>query len=91
MTKGFGLTTNEYKAIDLTVVADARGYFVDVYGNTVTLTNDNGISITVEVINDKYVVKRIDRDISYKHIHATMNGIATAFNMLLNESNKQYE
>ena len=91
MAKGFGLTTNEYKAIDLTIVAHAKGYDVDMNGNVVTITNDNGISITVEVANDKYIVKRIDKDISYNYINATLKGIAKAFELKLNQLNKQYE
>ena len=91
MDHGFGQSINELKAIELCMVAHAKGYGTQSNSNVIKLTNHFDMELTIEVINNKYLVKRNDKHIGYKSIEATVKGIDTAFNMLLNESNKQYD
>lgn len=91
MAHGFGQSIDEQKADELCKVAQTKGYDTILNDTVLTLTNQYGFCLIVETIDSKYIVHRIDKHIGYKSMGATMKGIATAFNMLLNESNKQYE
>jgi hypothetical protein len=67
MAHGFGISMDEMSAHDISNTMDKQGYTTTITGSSVSVTNQTGDHVVVDVVDGVYIIKGNGKEVVFQY------------------------
>ncbi|MGJ3195080.1 hypothetical protein [Peribacillus frigoritolerans] len=82
MAHGFGISMDEISAKDISITMDKQGYATTITGSSVSVTNQTGDHVVVDVVDGVYIIKGNGKEVNRKSVIGAMKYIKASFDTI---------
>ncbi|MCY9005651.1 hypothetical protein [Peribacillus frigoritolerans] len=82
MAHGFGISMDEISANDISIIMDKQGYTTTITGSSVSVTNQTGDHVVVDVVDGVYTIIGNGKEVNRKSSNSAMKHIKVSLDTI---------